>query len=84
MRDAVVATTEAAVLRADGVTELSRVAHDEEGDTIYAIDRVSEEALVEAFEATVARIAPVVLIAEGLPDGGSVVLPRGTPEAASR
>jgi len=76
MRDAVLAT--AAV---SAVAELSCVAHDGAGDTIYAIDRVSEEALVRAFEETVARIAPVVLIAEGLPDGGEVVLPRGTPEA---
>ncbi|MCJ7548461.1 MAG: inositol monophosphatase, partial [Anaerolineae bacterium] len=85
MRDAVVAATEVAAaeatLSAGAVAELSRVAHDEAGDTIYAIDRVSEEALVLAFEETVARIAPVVLIAEGLPDGGQIVLPRGTPEA---
>lgn len=75
VRDAVVAASSGAV------AELSRVAHDGAGDTIYAIDRVSEEALVHAFEETVARIAPVVLIAEGLPDGGKVVLPQGTPEA---
>jgi len=86
MRDAVLATTEAAAAAAeatgsDGVADLSRVAHDGAGDTIYAIDRVSEAALVRAFEETVARIAPVVLIAEGLPDEGQVVLPRGTPEA---
>ncbi|MCD6285704.1 MAG: inositol monophosphatase, partial [Anaerolineae bacterium] len=83
MRDAVLAATEAAAAAAgaDGVADLSRVAHDGVGDTIYAIDRVSEEALVHAFEESVARIAPVVLIAEGLPDGGQVVLPRGTAEA---
>jgi len=80
MCDAVLATTEAATA-ASAVADLSRVAHDGAGDTIYAIDRVSEEALVRAFEERVARIAPVVLIAEGLPDGGQVVLPRGTPEA---
>ena len=78
MRDAIVAATEAAA-----VDDLSRVAHDEAGDTIYAIDRVSEEALIHAFETTVARIAPVVLIAEGLPDGGEVVLPHGTPASAA-
>lgn len=76
MRDAVVATTEAAA-----VAELSLIAHDEAGDTIYAIDRVSEETLIQAFEETVAQIAPVVLIAEGLSDGGQIVLPRGTSEA---
>ena len=76
MRDAVVAATEAAA-----VEDLSRIAHDAAGDTIYAIDRVSEEALIHAFETTVAYVAPIVLIAEGLPDGGEVVLPRGTPTA---
>ncbi len=76
MRDAVVAATEASA-----VHELSEIAHDEEGDTIYAIDRISEEELIRAFEADVAPLAPLVLIAEGLPDGGKVVLPRGTDEA---
>ncbi len=57
--------------------ELSQVVADDEGDTIYAVDRVSEELLVELFEREIATIAPIVLIAEGLP-GGQVVLPRGT------
>jgi hypothetical protein len=62
--------------------ELSRVVADGEGDTIYAVDRVSEELLVELFEREIATIAPIVLIAEGLP-GGQIVLPRGTrPESA--
>jgi fructose-1,6-bisphosphatase/inositol monophosphatase family enzyme len=66
MRDAVVAATERAA-----VHDLSRIAHDEAGDTIYAIDRISEEQLVRDFAAEVAPLAPVVLIAEGLPDGGT-------------
>lgn len=78
--DAVVAATEVAA-EANAVGTLSEVAHDEEGDTIYAIDRVSEATLIAAFEKRVAALAPVVLIAEGLPDGGEVVLPRGTPAA---
>lgn len=49
-----------------------------EGDTIYAIDRVSEGALVSAL-AEVSREEPLVLMAEGLPDG-SLVLPRGARE----
>jgi fructose-1,6-bisphosphatase/inositol monophosphatase family enzyme len=62
------------------VEALSEVEREEEGDTIYAVDRVSEELLVEFFEREVARATPLVLIAEGLPHG-QVVLPRGTLEA---
>jgi fructose-1,6-bisphosphatase/inositol monophosphatase family enzyme len=62
--------------------ELAGVAHDEEGDTIYAVDRVSEAALVEGL-AEVAREEPLVLVAEGLPAGG-LTLPVGTPEADCR
>lgn len=58
---------------------LSAVAAEDEGDTIYAVDRVSEAVLIDFFEQEVARQTPIVLIAEGLP-GGQVVLPRGTAE----
>lgn len=76
VRDAVVAETERA-----RVEELAEVSDDEsEGDTIYAVDRVSEEVVVELFETEVAALAPLVLIAEGI-EGGSVTLPRGTLEA---
>ena len=64
-----------------GLESLAKVEREEEGDTIYAVDRVSEELLVEFFEREVAHAAPVVLIAEGLPEGGRVVLPRGALEA---
>ena len=62
------------------VEVLSAVAREEEGDTIYAVDRVSEELLVEFFEREIAPATPLVLVAEGL-EGGEVVLPRGRPEA---
>ncbi|HEX8503654.1 MAG TPA: hypothetical protein VF659_23925 [Pyrinomonadaceae bacterium] len=62
------------------VESLSEVEREEEGDTIYAVDRVSEELIVGFFEREVAHAAPVVLVAEGL-EGGAVVLPRGTLEA---
>ena len=55
---------------------LADVAHDEEGDTIYAVDRVSEAVLIDGLDA-IAREEPLCLIAEGLPAGG-VTLPRGT------
>ena len=61
--------------------QLSAVADDsDEGDTIYAIDRVSEDLLVEIFEQEVASQTSFVLIAEGI-KGGKIVLPRGTTDA---
>ena len=63
--------------------ELAAVAGDAEGDTIYGIDRVGEEILVDGLE-EVARAEPLVLIAEGLPGGGRLVLPRGARETDCR
>jgi fructose-1,6-bisphosphatase/inositol monophosphatase family enzyme len=59
--------------------DLASISREEEGDTIYAIDRVSEAIIVDFFEREVAPQAPVVLIAEGL-KGGQITLPRGTLE----
>jgi hypothetical protein len=75
VREQVVAATEQAALE-----DLASIDRDDEGDTIYAVDRVSEALLVEFVEREIARLAPVVLIAEGL-HGGRVVLPRGAREA---
>jgi fructose-1,6-bisphosphatase/inositol monophosphatase family enzyme len=61
---------------------LSDVADDGVGDTIYAVDRVSEETLVDGLE-HLARDVPLVLVAEGLPPEG-LVLPRGTRDDACR
>ncbi len=61
------------------IEAMSEIAKEEEGDTIYAVDRISEELLVEFFEHEIANIAPVILIAEGL-QGGRLTLPRGTKE----
>src|SRR5688500_5019281 len=58
------------------VLELGAVADDGPGDTIYQIDKVSEELLLEWLEPQAARLGGVVLVAEGLP-GGELVLPRG-------
>lgn len=73
IRDAVVAACETAELE-----EMSTIAHDDVGDTIYAVDKVSEELLIEFFEKKIAIHTPIILIAEGLEDG-EVVLPAGTP-----
>jgi Inositol monophosphatase family len=70
IRDSVVAACEAS-----GTSDLAEVAADDAGDTIYRIDRVSEELLITGLE-EIARREPLVLIAEGLPEGG-MVLPEG-------
>ena len=75
VRDAVVEESERAA-----VDELAEVADDaSEGDTIYAVDRVSEELLVELFEREIAAEVALVLVAEGI-EGGQLVLPRGATE----
>jgi fructose-1,6-bisphosphatase/inositol monophosphatase family enzyme len=56
--------------------ELSAVLEDGEGDTIYAVDRISETMLVDLFEREIASRDPILLIAEGL-SGGRIGLPRG-------
>jgi fructose-1,6-bisphosphatase/inositol monophosphatase family enzyme len=74
IRDAVVAATER-----QGFDELAHVSRDDEGDTIYAIDVVSEEMLLDFFE-ELGRTHSFVLIAEGLHDG-HIVFPRGADES---
>jgi fructose-1,6-bisphosphatase/inositol monophosphatase family enzyme len=79
VRDAVTAACERAA-----VEDLARVDDDDsEGDTIYAVDRVSESLLIELFEREIAGQAALVLIGEGLPDG-RIVLPRGVDEADAK
>jgi hypothetical protein len=59
------------------IEELSRVAKDEEGDTLYAVDRVSEESILDFFREQ-SLPEPLLLIGEGLSSEGKVV-----PEGAS-
>lgn len=75
IRDKVVADCERLAIES-----LSSIAREEEGDTIYAVDRISEELLLEFFESEIAPVSSLVLIAEGLA-GGKVILPRGTAES---
>ena len=56
--------------------QLAAVASQQAADTIYAIDRVSDELLEDGLSGA-ARREPLLLLAEGLPEGG-VPLPRGT------
>ena len=60
--------------------QLSSIVADDEGDTIFAVDRVSEELLIDFFEREIASRITIVLIAEGL-EGGELVLPRGAPRS---
>ena len=74
IRDAVVESCERS-----SVEILSSIAKEEEGDTIYAVDKVSEELLIEFFEKEIAIHTPIILIAEGL-ETGQIVLPHGARE----
>jgi hypothetical protein len=55
---------------------LSAPVGNEAGDTIFAIDRISENSLLGYF-GELARERPCLLIAEGLGETGLVILPRG-------
>ena len=71
VRDTVVTACERASLDA-----LSGIAAEEDGgDTVYAVDRVSEAELVRLFGA-LATEGPIVVVAEGLREG-TLVLPAG-------
>jgi fructose-1,6-bisphosphatase/inositol monophosphatase family enzyme len=74
IRDAVVEACEAA-----SVDDMARVVGDEAGDTVFAIDRVSERVLLQHF-AVLAREWPCLLVAEGLGHDGRKVLPEGARE----
>jgi fructose-1,6-bisphosphatase/inositol monophosphatase family enzyme len=67
--------------REQAAEELSRVAGDEGGDTIYAVDKVSEALILEELGRDAAALGGLVLVAEGFSSG--VVLPFGSdPERA--
>jgi len=63
--------------------QLSRVVSEAEGDTIFAVDRISEQLLVDYFEREIANKVPIILIAEGL-EQGQITLPRGTRDGQAR
>ena len=72
IRDEVVAACER-----QSIDELSAVVGDDAGDTLFAVDRVSESVLLARFE-ELARDWPCLLVAEGLGTDGRRVLPEGT------
>jgi fructose-1,6-bisphosphatase/inositol monophosphatase family enzyme len=63
--------------------ELSSVADDGQGDTIFAIDKIGEELLVKELSETAAAHGGIVLVAEGI-SGGKLSLPLEQPEANCR
>ena len=64
--------------------ELAAVAAITAADTIYAIDKVGEEAIVEWFSAHWPAAEPVEVVMEGIEDGAELTFPTGTPVAATK
>jgi fructose-1,6-bisphosphatase/inositol monophosphatase family enzyme len=62
---------------------LARVAEDGEGDTLYAVDKVSEALLVQRLARDADRLGGVVLVAEGIA-GGVLALPESRDPARCR
>lgn len=60
--------------------DFARVAGVSAADTIYAVDRISEDAILEWFERHWPRAWPLELVMEGL-EGEATTFPRGTPVA---
>jgi fructose-1,6-bisphosphatase/inositol monophosphatase family enzyme len=71
IRDRVVASCEE-----QAIEQLASIVAEQAGDTIFALDRVSEEVLIEEF-ALLGRDRSFVLIAEGLGEDGLRVFPQG-------
>jgi fructose-1,6-bisphosphatase/inositol monophosphatase family enzyme len=69
--------------RARQAQRFARVAAVTAADTIYHIDRVSEEAIVEWFESHWPARAPVEVVMEGIEDS-ALTFPRGTPVGHTR
>jgi fructose-1,6-bisphosphatase/inositol monophosphatase family enzyme len=72
-----------AAFRSSSAGQLAAVAGDEGGDTIYAVDRVSERVLLEELGRDAGALGGIVLVAEGL-EGGQRVLPEGRARASAR
>ncbi len=72
IRDALIAARDREARR------FAQVAAVTAADTIYRIDRISEEAIFAWFEANWPRAWPVELVMEGLEEDGAVTFPRGT------
>lgn len=65
--------------RARQASRFAEIAGVTPADTIYHVDRLSEAAVMEWFEAHWPRTWPTELVMEGLESGETVTWPRGTP-----
>ena len=75
-----------AVLQASATrttSELSQVVAEQGGDLVFAIDQFGEQELIRFVSEEIAVHEPVVLIAEGLPNG-KTILPEGATEEQCR
>ncbi|HEX4084585.1 MAG TPA: hypothetical protein VHY22_06740 [Chthoniobacteraceae bacterium] len=79
VRDAVVAGR-----RGQGTEALASVSRESIADTIYSIDTLSEEAIIEWFKEHWPRDWPVELVAEGFDEPEARVFPHGTPLERTR
>ena len=75
IRDSVVMACEQTAME-----QLASIVAEQAGDTIFAIDRISEEILLSHFE-QLGQDWSFVLIAEGLGEDGNIAFPRGTDPA---
>lgn len=64
-------------LQTQKIEQLSAVVKDAEEDTIYAIDREVEDIILPLLEKAAPALGGIHLIAEGMGETGSVVLPEG-------
>lgn len=68
-----------AAARAQSAHRFAKVAAVTAADTIYEVDRISEEVVMEWFTAHWPRAWPVELVMEGIADGETVTFPKNTP-----
>jgi fructose-1,6-bisphosphatase/inositol monophosphatase family enzyme len=74
IRDALIAARDT-----PSAAQFAAIAAVTEADTIYQIDKISEEAIFTWFEKRWPAAAPVELVMEGIEEDETVTFPRGTP-----
>jgi fructose-1,6-bisphosphatase/inositol monophosphatase family enzyme len=67
--------------RAKSAASFAKIAAVTAADTIYQVDKITEDAIFAWFEAHWPQRWPVQLVMEGIEDGEEVTFPRGTPVA---
>lgn len=67
--------------RAKSGASFARIAAVTAADTIYQVDKITEDAIFHWFERHWPKAWPVQLVMEGVEDGDEVTFPRGTPVA---